>query len=387
MKQSPKPWGWIGFFAIILLLALVSIFALLRESRQLVMQQAPHEPLLSLVIAGRRITVTENEQQQLEQRLRQALPQQQKKTIKQLQAEISRRVDKAFRPVHQQVPAFADWYYSLSGEYLRYAHAIGGDMSEFLQHKVQKLVFKPTALEHSIDHLLPELDQYTRQLLHQSGIDLLTHVEAAKILDGAESRRPAHLIDTQVIDFDQLLSHSLSIGTDDINRQVVSVMAAMGTGVLIGKGVGALVVKKALLKIGSAKSFKVAAGLLTKLAAKSAIKGGSITGSAAASAALCSPSGPGALICGAVGGLVAWVVVDKIVIELDESLNRDAFEGDIHHAIQVQQNQLKSTLQAAYIQTITARFSKLEQRSSKPHQQPPRDYIPARAVTQKPTSG
>lgn len=56
------------------------------------------------------------------------------------------------------------------------------------------------------------------------------------------------------------------------------------------------------------------------------------------------------------GGLIAWLLVDKAAIELDEALNRDEFEADIHAAIDAQQSALEAQLRQVYGRLLPGRL-------------------------------
>ena len=58
-----------------------------------------------------------------------------------------------FAAADKQVPVFADWYYSLTGEYVRLINAAFGDLSAFLAEKLDELVFAPAGTAQAIDAL------------------------------------------------------------------------------------------------------------------------------------------------------------------------------------------------------------------------------------------
>ncbi|BAO45309.1 hypothetical protein [Thiolapillus brandeum] len=358
-----KHLAWLVFFAIILLLALASTWALLRGSRQLAEKQLPQaappvQRLLYVVLNGRRYVVPEDGRQALSRDLEERLDTRDQQQW--LDTQIDSAVEAAFVPVHDRVGDFADWYYSLTGEYLRYAHAIGGDMGDYLEDKLRETVFLPAALDTNLDNLFESLNTETAARLRHTGVQLTDNLE---LLLKAHARplRPGEPLIGDTLDLDALLVDSLSVSTRDMNRQLIAALTATGTGVVVAKGLGAVVMKKTLAKVAGTKTFNLAASLLGKLAAKSAVKGGGVLAGAGTGAALCSPTGPGAVVCGAVGGLVAWLVVDKVAIELDEALNRDRFEADIHRAIDEQQAQLKQQLLEIYGGLLAKRLAPLRE--------------------------
>jgi hypothetical protein len=356
---------WFGFVSVILLLALAAGFALLKGGRQLAEKQLPQAPrqvqkMLYLVLNGRHYVVPEASRVELSLALQEHFGAEQRDHQQWLEERIDRAVDAAFAPVHDRVGDFADWYYSLTGEYLRYAHAIGGDMGGYLQEKLEAMVFVSSALDANLDNMFEALNADAASRLERAGSRLAGNLELL-FRDYARPLGAGEPLLGDALDLDALLADSLTISRKDINRQLISALAATGTGVAVAKGLGAVVMKKTLAKVAATKSFHLAAGLLGKLAAKSAVKGGGVLAGAGSGAALCSATGPGAVVCGVVGGLIAWLVVDKVAIELDEALNREQFEADIHMAIDEQQAQLKQGLLDVYGGLLEKQLAPLHQ--------------------------
>ncbi|WP_456445360.1 hypothetical protein [Thiolapillus sp.] len=366
MTEPPGKMGrgfWLGFLGVILLLALGAGFALLKGGRQLARQATavapvPVQKLLYVVLNGRQYVVPEASRLDLSLALQEQLETEQQSQEQWLEAHIDSAVETAFAPVHDRVGDFADWYYSLTGEYLRYAHAIGGDMGDYLQEKLRETVFLPAALESNLDNMFEALNTAFAARQKQLG-GRLSGKLALVLKAHARPMRQGEPLIGDTLDLDALLTDRLAVTSKDINRQLFSALAATGTGVAVAKGLGAVVMKKTLAKVAGTKTFSLAASLLGKLAAKSAVKGGGVLAGAGSGAALCSPTGPGALVCGAVGGLIAWLVVDKVAIELDEALNRDEFEADIHTAIDAQQAVLKEQLLQVYGRLLPGRLEAL----------------------------
>ncbi|WP_419605196.1 hypothetical protein [Thiolapillus sp.] len=356
---------WLGFFGVILVLALLAGFAFLRGGRQLaelqVQQQAePVQQLLYVILNGEQRVVPEAKRLQLSLDIQSAVDEEQGKLLERMRQQIDAAVDTAFAPVHDHVGDFADWYYSLTGEYMRYAHAVGGDMGEYMQQQLKETVFLPAALEANLDNMLADINARLSRDIRQSGDRFSSRLQLV-IAAGSWPVGSGEPVFGGSLNLDEMFASGVQLSSRDLNRQVVAALAATGTGVVLAKGVGAVVVKKTLAKVAGTKSFHVASALLAKLVAKSAVKGGGMLAGAGAGTAICSPAGPGALVCGAIGGLIAWLAVDKAVIELDEALNRDVFEDDMHAAITAQQQQLKAALQQAYARVLNAGFAPVKQ--------------------------
>ncbi|WP_293646503.1 hypothetical protein [Thiolapillus sp.] len=297
---------WLGFFGVILVLALLAGFAFLRGGRQLaelqVQQQAePVQQLLYVILNGEQRVVPEAKRLQLSLDIQSAVDEEQGKLLERMRQQIDAAVDTAFAPVHDHVGDFADWYYSLTGEYMRYAHAVGGDMGEYMQQQLKETVFLPAALEANLDNMLADINARLSRDIRQSG-DRLSFRLQLVIAAGSWPVGSGEPVFGDSLNLDEMFASGVQLSSRDLNRQVVAALAATGTGVVLAKGVGAVVVKKTLAKVAGTKSFHVASALLAKLVAKSAVKGGGMLAGAGAGTAICSPAGPGALVCGAIGG-------------------------------------------------------------------------------------
>lgn len=124
----------------------------------------------------------------------------------------------------------------------------------------------------------------------------------------------------------------------NLERDVWRASAAGTSGAAVGAVSAALISKKlvatVVAKVAAKESVQAAAVMLAKFAAKKGAGAlAAATGGATVGIAVCSPGGPFALACGAVGGILAgagtWLVVDKAAIKIDEALSRDEMRADI----------------------------------------------------------
>lgn len=169
-----------------------------------------------------------------------------------------------------------------------------------MQQQLKETVFLPAALEANLDNMLADINARLSRDIRQSGDRLLP--AAAGYCCRFLACRVREPVFGDSLNLDEMFASGVQLSSRDLNRQVVAALAATGTGVVLAKGVGAVVVKKTLAKVAGTKSFHVASALLAKLVAKSAVKGGGMLAGAGAGTAICSPAGPGALVCGAIGG-------------------------------------------------------------------------------------
>jgi len=376
--QQTLSWGWIGFFFIIILLALVTSFALISAGKQLAEQEIPKQSVWRLIIDGKTYHSPQRIQGELSAETDKIISSQQAQLARQIRQHIKQQLDDAFAPVHEKIPEFSDWYYSLTAEYMRYAHAISGNITGYLQDQMLQKVFEPAQLESAIDRLPTSINSSLNQLLSESKQTITRQFQSMAAAHSVQYQPGLMEISSQ-LSLDPLLNIRPELNEQLINRQLISAVAATGMGVAVGKGLGALVVKKSLTKTAASKSFLAASSLLAKLAAKSALKSGGTFGAAATGMVICSPTGPGALLCGVVAGIAAWVAVDAAIINLDEMLNREAFEADMHSVIREQQNKLLHAYSEAYSELLTVHFLKLHQ-MGKSLLHPPDTFVPAETI-------
>lgn len=380
-EQSARqtlPWGWIGFFSTVILLALVSSFALISVGNQFAATEIPEHSLLRVIVDGKIYHVPEHARAEVVSGTSRIIQEQQARVSQGMNQQIDHLLVEVFAPVHKKIPEFADWYYSLTAEYLLYASAIGGNTVGFLQEQLLQRVFRPARLERSIDELPASVNNSLQQLLAESRQVVVGQLQSVAAAHSIQEQPAVGDIAGQ-LDLDPLLDMQPELNQKLINRQLISVVAATGTGVTVAKGLGALMVKKTLTKITAGKSFLAAGSLLGKLAGKSALKSGGTLGAAATGMVVCSPTGPGALLCGAVAGLATWIAVDAAVINLDEMLNREAFEAELHHVVREQQEKLSQAYSETYSALLSSHFSRLHQ-DGRPPLKPPATFIPAQTT-------
>lgn len=240
------------------------------------------------------------------------------KLPQQVQAEIEKGLDGAldriFQPAFAGVPGYADFHYSLRGEYTE----LVGTALLRSESELQRRVFK--GLDERLKKEAERLDQEFVALYKSKLQDRIAEREG----DAADP------------EFDNILT---SIQTDLMQRVRVTAPVASAASTVTVLAATKMASKTVAKKIGASIAKKAAAKGSTKL-------GGILTG-AGSGAAACSPGGPIAAACGIGGAVVAWLVVDKTVIELDEYFNREEFEKTLRADIQKQKEQAREALKSA----------------------------------------
>ncbi|MDG1372593.1 MAG: hypothetical protein P8Q48_20575 [Paracoccaceae bacterium] len=225
--------------------------------------------------------------------------------------QIGPMLDAAYQPAYDAVPKYADYHYSVWGEYAELGTAAIGDVGA----KLEEMLF--SGLEPRLESVAVKLDEVFSSTYQAEMEKELTRIEVSGTMLGPLTEN--------------------AIGSAQ-RRMLVTV--PVGTAAITGtKAIAAIIAKK----------------IATKLATKAALKAGgkwAVVGTTAGgAAALCSWSGPGAGLCAAAGGIGAWLVADYGIVKLDEYWNREEFEAELREMITEQ----KFANQVALENAVTAR--------------------------------
>jgi hypothetical protein len=396
-------WFWGGFIAVLLLGLLVSVLASVRSGVQrMEVALSDHEPLPPAWTEAIRVTLRGGDAVLLDP---QALAQVQTQGLawigerqRQLQEDLRKRVARETEAIFGQashlVPAFADWYYSLTGEYTRLLVAAFGNLSGLVAEKMNALVFQPADTVGALDRLSNGVDAELTTQLRVTVTDLQTQVERWV----RESRAAQPQVEVWVsgeLHLDTALAERLTplltFSPADIARQGVAATAGAAASGLAMKKLGAATVAEVAGKVGA----KASAGALGTVAAKFGLKSaakagggaGAFAGGAAAGAGVCAgtvvgaPLVPGcALVGGTLAGLTSWLLVDKAVLEADELMHREALEADLRAALAEQQEEVRKYLEAQMLLATKTVFDKLRaafDQGMRPAAEPPKkDFVP-----------
>jgi hypothetical protein len=384
-RRFPWRWFWSGFILIILAGILLALFAGIRGTAQWAATQLEENPrpptVWSEVI---QVTLLGGETLHLDPA---ALPALQRHTHEWMETrsdlarlQLQHRLDSYYEPLLartlEQVPRFADWHYSLRGEYARLFHASMGDLPRFVAERLVEHVFDPAATFAGLDELLAQLDTELEHELREGAREanrLLTRLVREQAVE-ASGEAGIRVVETRSLgsDLSARLEPGLSLSTEDLARQGVAASA--------GALAGAVAMKKLGLATAGKLGLKAAGGALA----------GTGTG-AATGAALCGASivaAPLVAGCAVAGGILAgigtWVLVDKTALEGEEYLRREAFEADLRAAITDEFEQLRGKVQAHYNGALETGFGQLRQGLDEllaPTQTVPEEtFVPARAI-------
>lgn len=215
--------------------------------------------------------------------------------------DIAQELENVYSPVYAAIPEYADFHYSVLGQYSELTAFALGQMGDDLYQRLfngfeQRFSDAGTALD----------QQYEK--VYRDALD--EQIENTRSIE--QSSLPLGELTQKVLD-------------DAVSRARITAPLAGTAAVITGNGA---------LKVTAATIAKtMAAKVAAKTAVKGAVKGGSVLAGAGGAAVLCSWSGPGAVLCGLIGGTVAWFSADGVIINIDEYFNRDEFEADLRASI------------------------------------------------------
>lgn len=263
---------------------------------------------------------------------------------------LDTELDALFARIEPGVDAYLDWYFTLLGEYERLAALATGGFVALMGKQLERHLFQDTGFADQLE----SLDRAVRRDSARALTDAAGRLgQQTRTL---AARQPCPPLDLDLASF-TTAAWSGSIPWDP-DRDTTRAATALGGGAATAVAA----------KLTAKKGFQTAAGLAGKVAAK---KGGSILLSAAGAAALCTPGGPAAAICGIVAGTAAWLAVDKALVEIDEVRLREEMRAEILQTLHDQRPILAATLKSAQETAIDAQAGVIQAQMG-------RVFLPAR---------
>ena len=266
--------------------------------------------------------------------------------------EIGARLDHVFARARERLPEFADWYYSLRGEYSRLAMAAlsAADLAQprYVADRAAAMLFPEGAWEADFE-VLQRLAE-TRLVAHDGRVRAAWLAEVTRRLSA--QRVPAPLPEAAApsapIELERLLA-TFAERERAAFRDRLSLSTLAATGAAAGP---------AVWRAAAARRAAVAGRAGSRVAARAAGRGAARVGSAAAGGAVvCAPSGPGAVACALLAGTAAWLGTDRLLLRLEEHLQRDELEEALEWSLTELRAQIERTLLDAYDGFIAAQYA------------------------------
>ena len=228
-------------------------------------------------------------------------------------AQISAHLDSNFSRVSERLTLFADWYYSLSGEYSRMAMGVLSATSladgDFVARRAAQILF-------------PEQiwDDGLKALEHDSDESLLSAQDSARVhwLTTVQSRLGPQRVPAPIDALEQSLP---IVNLDALNQQIATLasLSSFDSRVVVSSLGAAGLAGPALWRAVAARNALAS----SRVAAATGARGGARLASAAGGAAICAPGGPLAIACAAGAAIATWVATDWLLLQLDEVVNRE----------------------------------------------------------------
>lgn len=262
---------------------------------------------------------------------------------------ITQGLDRIFTNIRAGVDDYLDWYFTVLGEYQRLATAFTEDTAAAMQQQLEQQLFANS----DFDKQLVLLNRHIVQLSASHFADLPPVLAATADAAPCETG-PLSLAPFKELDRDKF-------------KASIAATSGIGAGIMTSKMLASKTVAAVAGKITAKASLKGGTALASKTLAK---KGSSALLSAGVGTALCAPTGPIAILCGITAGTVTWLTVDTILVEVDETFNREDMRAGILQVLADQQAILAGQLTQqhyARIDDMAARLDATVQRSFIPY--------------------
>lgn len=322
------------------------------------------EPRVAVALGDREYELGASEAPDLEQLSRDHLRGSEERLRQELEELVATELDALFSDLHARVPHFADWYYSLGGEYARLSFwaldQAGITDGGYVIGRMQTLIFDQADYAERLArlHRAGALSIETRQQLARN--EWLDHL--LKRLDGRE-RQPVTGREPELrLSLDAMLpAVDGGPGSDFETRLAVSGAAASGAGAAT----------TAWRLFGRRTATAAGSRLTVRGASRGAARAATSTG---AGAVLCAPGGPAAFACGLAAGGAVWLATDWGLLQLDALRNRDAMEDALHDAIATQRRDLEEQLLRHWHDVVEQHYQGMQREVE-------RTFIPIRAIS------
>lgn len=261
-----------------------------------------------------------------------------------LHASIKRDLAVTRAAAISRIPEWADWYYSVIGEYVRLGHLAGqaigaGEFSDYLVEQITERIFEPAGLSTT----LVNANERARSLFADRHDEVTSHLrevlnqQASQV---AEEDAEKHAQLERQMSALQELDQLAIVSPVGIAAKVTTIT---GLKMLIKTLAARSAVKAgstAIIKTASAAGVKAGG----KLGVKAGLRGTTAASSGAAATVACAPLGLAAPVCGVGAAIITWFAVDKAIVEIDELINRDDYEAQMRSEINMMMDEIEQSV-------------------------------------------
>lgn len=259
-----------------------------------------------------------------------------------LESELDGGLDEVFAAVRGRLPEFADWYYSLGGEYSRLGMAALTQLNladgEFIANRAAAMLFPAEEWERSLAGLDRRMLATLQAHQHAVRADWLAQLGDRL----APFRVPAPLAGIADRARAEPLQLNGFIGRwMEQEQQAFAARIRMSAVAGGGAAAGAVLWRRAAARAAAASGRAIAA----RGASRATTRAGAAT---AGSLAVCAATGPAAAGCALLAGAVAWVATDWALLQLDEWRNRDDLLAALEAGLEPLRRQMQDDVLAAH---------------------------------------
>ena len=242
--------------------------------------------------------------------------------------ELEIAVNKYFEEMESNVDDYLDWYYSLGREYSELFLFLMGTVENQIEEKTTEFLNKNMEEKLSPDYNLEDKLEYVYNKNYEK-------FQKAKELLFKENRieNPNGLFQVQIkTTLPDIIQKAEKPEAFISGAQKFIVSAAGGT---VAGVATTYVTKKVLTKLSTKMTQIAATKAVTKAATSAASKGFSKAISSALSGAIAGlAAGPAGTVIGTIIGVATTFGIDKLLLEIDELTNREAYRQDILSCIE-----------------------------------------------------
>lgn len=228
---------------------------------------------------------------------------------------LDEQIDELFVPVYAGITDYANFHYSVWGEYSELTAAVTQSMGD----EIEQRMF--TGFTERVESLGGTIDSDFQKAFAENLL--------ANAVGSIPSQQQAGALAavTQVV-IDDVIQRS------KVTVPVASMAAIAGVSTI-------KVISKNMAQV-------VASKIAVKFAAKGAVKAGFGLGGAGTGAALGSALGPiGSVLGGITGAVVTYFTVDAVIINIDQYFHQEEFEADLADLVQSMRMELRGQFEGA----------------------------------------
>jgi len=303
---------------------------------------APQEPAIELLLEGQHYRVGSTAASGFVSLSQRHLDDGEAAGQRQAAALIERELDRVFAELSARLPLYADWHYSLAGEYARLSLLVLGPLGlapeDLLADKAATLIFGgETEFRDRLGVVERVLDEA-----------LLAHLEAVR--SGWVAEAIAFLgRDGQTANGRVVLA---PIALDDMLGAVGGMHGEFVARISVSAAAGATAAAAPLIARVAGRPLATAGG--RTMATRTALRGLAKVGGSAGGALGCAATGPGALPCAVLVGGATWGATDWLLLSADEWLHRDKLIAEWQASLDEMRRELETALLARYLNGLDA---------------------------------